>query len=106
MKIKRFYILGLLALGVAISACQEEPQIVETEEVTETTDEFVDNSVETVEVENHDNIEDASDENLSLSEQLTNNAERMIVQRRIRFIYFTKRILLVIIALFSKISLQ
>ena len=33
MKIKRFYILGLLALGVAISACQEEPQIVETENV-------------------------------------------------------------------------
>ena len=32
MKIKRFYILGLLALGVAISACQEDPQIVETEE--------------------------------------------------------------------------
>ena len=32
MKIKRFYILGLLALGVAISSCQEEPQIVETEE--------------------------------------------------------------------------
>ena len=32
MKIKRFYILGLLALGVAISSCQEEPQIVENEE--------------------------------------------------------------------------
>ena len=33
MKIKTFYILGLLALSVAISACQEEPQITETEEV-------------------------------------------------------------------------
>ena len=32
MKIKTFYILGLLALGIAFPACQEKPQIVETEE--------------------------------------------------------------------------
>ena len=32
MKIKTIYILGLLALGIAFSSCQEKPQIVETEE--------------------------------------------------------------------------
>ncbi len=32
MKIKTIYILGLLALGIAFSSCQENPQIVEIEE--------------------------------------------------------------------------
>lgn len=35
MKIKKFYILGLLTFGLAFSACQEEPQIVEEEKETE-----------------------------------------------------------------------
>ena len=36
MKIKKFYILVLLALGLSFSSCQDEPQVVEEEKDTET----------------------------------------------------------------------